>query len=175
MRTTSASQAAQAGGEEDDEGEAPIVKEPTDEMSRVNAATLQLFKDTCKSLAKGLMDAYETWQNRVVRAPDPFKCVPFSKTAWECLDIDFFDVSFLRSLMGRASRASTAVTSMPRTFDFGTHNGASHGLSKAQNARPASQAATTCAGRASASTVRYKASCRWSSNSSASGTRRRPT
>ncbi len=73
-----ASQAAQAGGEEDDEGEAPIVKEPTEEMSRVNAATLQLFKDTCKSLAKGLMDAYETWQNRVVRAPDPFKCVPFS-------------------------------------------------------------------------------------------------
>ena len=52
-----ASQAAQAGGEEDDEGEAPIVKEPTEEMSRVNAATLQLFRDTCKSLAKGLMDA----------------------------------------------------------------------------------------------------------------------
>ena len=45
---------------------------------------------------------------------------------------------------------------MPRTSDFGTHNGASHGLSQAQNARPASQAATTCAGRASASTVRYR-------------------
>ena len=54
----------------------------------------QLFRDTCKSLAKGLMDAYETWSNRIVRAPDPFKRVPFSKDAWECLDIDFFDVSF---------------------------------------------------------------------------------
>jgi hypothetical protein len=76
-----ASQAAQAGGEED-EGEAPIVKEPTEEMSRVNAATLQLFRDTCMSLAKGLMDSYETWPNRIVRAPDPFKCVPFSKEAF---------------------------------------------------------------------------------------------
>ena len=94
-----ASQAAQAGGEEDDEGEAPIVKEPTEEMSRVNAATLQLFRDTCKSLAKGLMDAYKTWPNRIVRAPDPFKQVPFSKEAWECLDIDFFDVSFYGSLI----------------------------------------------------------------------------
>ena len=83
-----ASEAAQAGGEEDDEGEAPIVPEPTEEMSRVNAATLQLFKDTCKSPAKGLMDAYETWRNRMVRAPDPFKCVPFTKYAWERLDID---------------------------------------------------------------------------------------
>jgi hypothetical protein len=94
-----ASQAAQAGGEEDDEGEAPIVKEPTEEMSCVNAATLQLFRDTCKSLAKGLMDSYETWPNRIVRAPDPFKCVPFSKAAWECLDIDFYDVSFYGSLI----------------------------------------------------------------------------
>ena len=142
-------------------------------MSRVNAATLQLFRDTCKSLAKGFMDSYETWPNRIVRAPDPFKCVPFSKDAWECLDIDFFDVSFYGSLID--------VTCLPcinggyGTSDFGTHNGASHGLSKAQNARPASQAATTCAGRASAGTVRYRASCRWSSNSSASGTRRRPT
>jgi hypothetical protein len=93
-----ASQAAQAGGEED-EGEAPIVKEPTEEMSRVNAATLQLFRDTCMSLAKGLMDSYETWPNRIVRAPDPFKCVPFSKEAWERLDIDFFDVSFYGSLI----------------------------------------------------------------------------
>jgi hypothetical protein len=60
----------------------------------------QLFRDTCKSLAKGLMDAYETWSNRIVRAPDPFKRVPFSKDAWECLDIDFFDVSFsARSLI----------------------------------------------------------------------------
>ena len=94
-----ASQAAQAGGEEDDEGEAPIVKEPTEEMSRVNAATLQLFRDTCKSLARGLMDSYETWPNRIVRAPDPFKRVPFSKDAWECLDIDFFDVSFYGPLI----------------------------------------------------------------------------
>ncbi len=100
------------------------------------------------------MDSYETWPNRIVRALDPFKCVPFSKEAWECLDIDFFDVSFYRNFYGslidvtcprasgRASLASTAVPSMPRTSDFGTHNGASHGLSKAQNARPASQAAT---------------------------------
>ena len=94
-----ASQAAQAGGEEDDEGEAPIVKEPTEEMSRVNAATLQLFRDTCNSLAKGLMDAYETWPNRIVQAPDPFKRVPFSKDAWECRDIDFFDVSFYGPLI----------------------------------------------------------------------------
>jgi hypothetical protein len=94
-----ASQAAQAGGEEDDEGETPIVKEPTEEMSRVNAATLQLFRDTCKSLAKGLMDSYETWPNRIVRAPDPFKRVPFNKDAWECLDIDFFDVSFYGPLI----------------------------------------------------------------------------
>jgi hypothetical protein len=89
-----ASQAAQAGGEEDDEGEAPVVTEPTEVMSRVNAATLELFKETCKSLAKGHMDAYETWPNRMVRAPDPFKCLPFSKAAWECLDIDFFDIRF---------------------------------------------------------------------------------
>jgi hypothetical protein len=68
-------------------------------MSCVNAATLQLFRDTCMSLAKGLMDSYETWPNRIVRAPDPFKCVPFSKEAWERLDIDFFDVSFYGSLI----------------------------------------------------------------------------
>ncbi len=35
-----ASEAAQAGGEKDDEGEAPIVTEPTEEMSCVNAPTL---------------------------------------------------------------------------------------------------------------------------------------
>ncbi len=47
------------------------------------------------------MDSYETWPNRIVRpgAPDPFRCVPFSKEAWECLDIDFFGVSFYGSLI----------------------------------------------------------------------------
>jgi hypothetical protein len=68
-----ASQGAQleAGGEEDDEGVAPVVTEPTEVMSRVNAATLELLRDMCKSLPKGHMDAYETWPNRMVRAPEP--------------------------------------------------------------------------------------------------------
>ena len=166
-----ASQAAQAGGEEDDEGEAPIVTESTEEMSRVNVATLQLFRDTCKSLAKGLMDAYKTWPNRIVRAPDPFKRVPFSKDAWECLDIDFFDVSFYGSLID--------LTCLP-CINGDYQHAAEVRLRDSQWRKPrlvtGAERETCITGRnyvCRACERKYRslqASCRWSSNSSASRT-----
>ena len=166
-----ASQAAQAGGEEDDEGEAPIVTESTEEMSRVNVATLQLFRDTCKSLAKGLMDAYKTWPNRIVRAPDPFKRVPFSKDAWECLDIDFFDVSFYGSLID--------LTCLP-CINGDYEHAAEVRLRDSQWRKPrlvtGAERETCITGRnyvCRACERKYRslqASCRWSSNSSASRT-----
>ena len=144
---------------------------PTEEMSRVNAATLQLFRDTCKSLAKGLMDSYETWPNRIVRAPDPFKCVPFSKEAWECLDIDFFDVSFYGSLID--------VTCLP-CINGGYEHAADVRLRDSQWRKPrlvkGAERETCITGRnyvCRACERKYRslqASCRWSSNSSASRT-----
>jgi hypothetical protein len=127
---------------------------------------------------------YETWPNRIVRAPDPFKRVPFSKDAWECRDIEFFDVSFYGSLID--------VTCLP-CINGGYEHAADVRLRDSQFLKPRlvkGAERETCitlslrlVGRndecraCERNNRSLRASCRWSSNSSASGTRRpgRPT